>query len=48
MWQAILAAKGDLSPVKPKPSRKKRKTQPKPKPTSEYGLRKNPKKKIYT
>ena len=48
MWQAILAAKGDLSPVKPKPSRKKRKTQAKPKPTSEYGLRKNPKKKIYT
>ena len=48
MWQAILAAKDDLSAKVPKPSRKKRKTQPKPNPTSEYSLRKNPLKKIYS
>ena len=46
MWQAILAAKDDLSAKVPKPSRKKRKTLPKPNPTSEYSLRKNPKKKF--
>ena len=48
MWQAILAAKDDLPAKVPKPSRKKRKTVPKPNPTSEYSLRKNPKKKIYS